>query len=313
MGDLNQRPVLIFLAAMALIGVGSAINSGANAQAPTPGTNKEVAATDYAGTEACASCHEDNFQKFQKNPHQVLNTNPNKGWQSKACEACHGPGEIHVETADSTKILSFNQLSTNRITEICLTCHARMEEHSGFASGLHGRSQVSCTDCHRIHETEQSVHLWAERSDQLCLTCHRENLAAFNKPFRHKYQEGAIHCVDCHQPHGGLNPRQVRLANGNEVACVKCHADKRGPFVFEHAPMRMEGCIACHEPHGSTNAKLLNRNQVYQLCLECHSTSAGTLAGQPPSFHDLRNPRFQNCTTCHLKIHGSNANPFFMR
>ena len=25
----------------------------------------------------------------------------------------------------------------------------------------------------------------------------------------------------------------------------------------------------------------------------------------PPSFHDLRSPRFQNCTVCHQKIHGS--------
>jgi nitrate/TMAO reductase-like tetraheme cytochrome c subunit len=57
----------------------------------------------------------------------------------------------------------------------------------------------------------------------------------------------------------------------------------------------------------------LTRNRVAQLCLECHSMSTGTLASQPPSFHDLRSPRYQNCTTCHLRIHGSNASPQFLR
>jgi DmsE family decaheme c-type cytochrome len=269
--------------------------------------------SEYAGSEVCASCHSDVYERFQKNPHQVLQTLAKKGWQGKACEACHGPGAVHAETADASKIRSFHRMTPTEITGVCLNCHARLEEHAGFMSGAHGRSQVSCTECHRIHEAGQGVHLWAVRSDQLCMRCHRETESSFNKPFRHKYQEGAIHCVDCHQPHGGLNPRQVRLANGNEVACFKCHTDKRGPFVFEHPPVRMEGCRACHEPHGSVNPKLLTRNRVYQLCLECHSTSTGVLADQPPAFHDIRSPRFQNCTTCHLRIHGSNVSPTFMR
>lgn len=290
---------------------GTALQNPSSATQTAQGTQDET--NDYAGSEVCSACHSDLYEGFLTNPHQILDTHPNKGWLGKACEACHSPGAAHVETADAERIRSFHRLPSAEISEVCLTCHARMEEHAGFASSAHGRNQLPCTDCHGIHEAGQGIHLWVARSDQLCMRCHRETESSFNKPFRHKYQEGAINCVDCHQPHGGLNPRQVRLANGNEVACFKCHTDKRGPFTFEHPPMRMEGCKACHEPHGSVNPKLLTRNQVSQLCLECHSVATGFWAGQPPSFHDLRSPRFQNCTTCHVKIHGSNVSPTFMR
>lgn len=313
MRDARHRPEWIVPLLLLFLGIMTVATFMARPQQPVAQQEKQTSPTDYAGSEACASCHEDLYQKFQKNPHQLLETHPKKGWQKKSCEACHGPGAIHVETGDAEKVVGFSRATAQQITTRCLNCHARMDQHAGFASGAHGRNQVACTDCHNIHEPRQSVHLWAVKSDQLCVRCHRDNLVAFNKPYRHRLHEGAIHCVDCHQPHGGLNPRQVRLANGNEVACVKCHTDKRGPFVYEHPPLRMEGCTACHEPHGSNNAKLLTRNRVAQLCLECHSMSTGTLASQPPSFHDLRSPRYQNCTTCHLRIHGSNASPQFLR
>jgi DmsE family decaheme c-type cytochrome len=100
---------------------------------------------------------------------------------------------------------------------------------------------------------------------------------------------------------------------GNETGCIKCHGDKRGPFPFEHAPVRMESCSSCHEPHGSVNPRMLTRHNVGQLCLECHTISSATLAGVPPGFHDTRSPRFQNCTVCHSKIHGSFASSDFLR
>ena len=30
-----------------------------------------------------------------------------------------------------------------------------------------------------------------------------------------------------------------------------------------------------------------------------------------PSFHDINNPRYANCTVCHIEIHGSNKDPFY--
>jgi nitrate/TMAO reductase-like tetraheme cytochrome c subunit len=55
---------------------------------------------------------------------------------------------------------------------------------------------------------------------------------------------------------------------------------------------------------------------VAQLCIECHSPIASvstTFGSQPPSFHNLSLPRYQNCTTCHVAIHGSNRDPQLLK
>ena len=47
--------------------------------------------------------------------------------------------------------------------------------------------------------------------------------------------------------------RQLRATAAQDVACIKCHSEKAGPFVHEHPPVKTEGCVSCHTPHGSAN------------------------------------------------------------
>jgi predicted CXXCH cytochrome family protein len=68
---------------------------------------------------------------------------------------------------------------------------------------------------------------------QLCMSCHSEVKPDFTKPFHHKVLEGVMKCSDCHNPHGGFELKQTRLAVGADAACIKCHADKQGPFTYE--------------------------------------------------------------------------------
>jgi DmsE family decaheme c-type cytochrome len=145
-------------------------------------------------------------------------------------------------------------------------------------------------------------------------------------PFKHRVNEGSVDCTDCHNPHGSFaatwgmaaRPRMVTQAVGNEEPCLKCHTDKRGPFVYEHAPVRVEGCETCHNAHGSTNPRLLKRPVVFTVCLECH-TGAGQFGRQSNGItvqtvsHNMADPKYQNCTSCHVRIHGSNADPAFFR
>ena len=79
----------------------------------------------------------------------------------------------------------------------------------------------------------------------------------------------------------------------NEPGCFKCHGDKRGPFTFEHAPVRFESCATCHEPHGSANPRMLTRPVVQQVCLECHANLPAAVNRRRP--RESCRPRFTIC------------------
>jgi predicted CXXCH cytochrome family protein len=93
---------------------------------------------------------------------------------------------------------------------------------------------------------------------------------------------------------------------------VKCHTEVAGPFVYPHPVIPTEGCTGCHYPHGSPNPRLLTRNNVNSLCLQCHTASMNFTAPGVPSFHNQAN-QYQACTVCHSQIHGSNTDPVFFK
>jgi DmsE family decaheme c-type cytochrome len=164
------------------------------------------------------------------------------------------------------------------------------------------------------NQNPTTVAMLKSNEPQLCIGCHTETKAQFSKPFHHKVLEGTMKCSDCHNAHGGFESKQTKLSVGVDSVCIKCHSDKQGPFVFEHAPLKLEGCASCHIPHGTSNPKMLKRPQVRQLCLECHSGITDQLSDGPPGGpHSQLSIRSTNCTVCHASIHGSNASNVFFR
>jgi len=263
----------------------------------------------FAGSDACKICHEDIYNTFAKTAHQALEVNPKKGWQGRACEACHGPGQDHAQGPSADNIRNPAKLGSAAVDKICLGCHLNQPTQVGRLESSHARNQIACTACHDIHGGQPLVVRKLDAINQKCASCHLNVWAQFQRPFHHKLPEGNMSCVDCHNPHGSIRPAMLQTFASNEPGCIKCHGDKRGPFTFEHAPVRLEGCQACHEPHGSANPRMLTRAEVRFVCLECHANLPNApvkVAGVvPPAFHDLRSPVFQNCTVCHQKIHGS--------
>lgn len=274
----------------------------------------------YAGSETCKTCHEEIYNNLQKTPHFAIETGARRGWAQKSCESCHGPGAKHADSASADDIKNPAKLSPADVDHTCLTCHLNQHTPGGRIASGHAKDQVGCTTCHSVHGANGAKLVERKKSDinAKCATCHITQMASFNRPYKHRLPEGAMSCVDCHNPHASFRADSMKETFGNEPGCLNCHSDKRGPFVYDHPPMELEGCGACHEPHGSANPRMLVRHEQRLLCLECHANlpvpaAKNPLGGVPPALHDLRSPRFQNCTVCHVKIHGSYVDRTFFR
>ena len=109
--------------------------------------------------------------------------------------------------------------------------------------------------------------------------------------------------------HGSANLKLLKVGTTVDESCTSCHAEKRGPYLWEHAPVA-DSCVTCHDPHGSNNDRMLVARQPY-LCQRCHVTSR-----HPPTVYEgfaLNNSTGadrltgRSCVICHQQIHGSNA------
>ena len=265
-----------------------------------------AASSDFVGSETCAACHADVSKNFDSNPHSRLALM--HGGQGATCESCHGPGKAHVDGGgDVTKIFRFTTASAKQIDAKCLGCHA--QAHPDFARSEHAKANVSCTNCHSVHEAKTENALLKVPQPQLCFQCHSDVKAALAMPFHHPVKEGAVTCSDCHDAHGTFEKVNLKSTADQNMICTKCHVETRGPFVYEHAPVKAEGCLSCHSPHGSQNARLLNMPAITPLCKQCHSqVAAGT-------FHSMGAGSSEStpCTSCHTMIHGSNLNQAFLK
>jgi len=279
--------------------------------APPPGAKssdqpaKTAAQATFVGADTCASCHQEVAKDFAANPHTKMTLM--HGSNGVTCENCHGAGSEHVAGGgDVTKIFDPAKAAPRDVDARCLSCHAGA--HPNFERSPHAKANVGCTSCHSIHHSKEESLLKAPQPT-LCFQCHNDAKPQFDMTFHHPVNEGVVKCSDCHDVHGTFNNSNLRSTADQNMICTKCHTEVRGPFVYEHAPVKAEGCLACHNPHGSQNARMLNMPSINTLCNQCHSRVAnGVVHGQGAGSDEL-----EPCTTCHTYIHGSNMNAAFIR
>lgn len=298
-----RKQVLPFLLLLVLILISAIAASRENSQEPSVSDQEQPAVSnDYVGSEECAACHEDQVKNIQ---HTVHDTKAFHIRTDKGCEGCHGPGKAHVESGgDVTLISSFKKMSARASADVCLGCHETGEQKH-WKGSVHEMRGLACTTCHSVHSAKSDKwQLQFAAVDQVCAGCHLEIKAMIQRTSHHPIREGLMSCNDCHNPHGTLTPKMIAANSVNEQ-CYSCHTEKRGPFLWDHPPVR-ENCLNCHLPHGSNHEKLLVQNRPW-LCQNCHLDTR-----HPGTLYDSTNQLSSNrelarsCSNCHSAIHGSN-------
>jgi DmsE family decaheme c-type cytochrome len=293
--------------------------TAAPSQTPAPQAPKPTPGQGYVGSDTCLTCHSGMEATLKGTQHaQALNPRAPSASAQRGCESCHGPGQAHVDDEAKGNILKIKSAPAEQVNATCLTCHNR-GNHAGWEGSAHEARKLSCTTCHSVHHPKSEAHqLVAATQTQLCVTCHRAQVAKTERAVAHMpVREGKMACTSCHNPHGSIsNVKALKVGSSVVESCTSCHTEMRGPVLWEHAPVR-ENCATCHDPHGSSNDRMLVV-RMPMLCQRCHVATR-----HPASIYDKdeitvnkSNRMFgRSCVNCHSNIHGSNhpSGQFYMR
>lgn len=309
----SGRVMLIALAFVSLIwGVAGAADEPKTPALASPATALPAPAYSQKGADTCLNCHNDPsiLELFRTKHAQPNDPRGPFGHGGLQCEACHGPGDAHAKARgrQPAGIVDFSVKTGAAVVKqnaMCLGCHQSNAAHD-WSSSAHAANDVSCTACHKVHAVQDPV-LKVSTQPEVCTTCHQIQGANLLKPSHHPLREGKMACTSCHSPHGSTAPASLVKNTVNET-CTSCHAEFRGPFLWEHQPVA-ENCANCHNPHGSAQPALL-AVPVSFLCQQCHQaaghpstplTPKGLPGGTPNPFLVAG-----GCTSCHSQVHGSN-------
>jgi predicted CXXCH cytochrome family protein len=240
----------------------------------------------------CAECHSTDVRKNYDAATRSFDTTFRE--VNVGCEACHGPGEKHVELARAGTVASAP--GGGFPTDLAQRGEWAFEETSPIArrrEPLSSRAQVdSCGRCHARRGTLGDYHYGAELLDTHRLSLPRwplyhhdgqirDEVYVYGSFLQSAMQQAGVVCSNCHEPHS----MQLR-ASGNGV-CAQCHK----PEVFDNEKHH-------HHPAGSSGAD----------CANCHMPETTYMVVDPRRDHSMRIPRPDlsivtgspnACTACH--------------
>ena len=271
----------------------------------SPGSNRAYSNT-IEDSKLCLDCHEDYADNLEFSVHSIITETKSSASVEIGCISCHDGWESHIDDPSTDNIIRGSELNMAGQAEICARCHISSHQAAMLSTDPHARTELSCSDCHRIHGN-RTPKLVQKEGNNFCKDCHQLAAAQFKSRSTHPLESGNIKCVDCHTL--GYTEDDM-FAVGIDWSCQNCHSELSGPFIHEH-PVTSEyavnggGCTECHDPHGSPNSRLL-KQPGSGLCLQCHGMPAGH--AQAHSGFVLRT----DCMVCHSQIHGSDDNGLFL-
>ena len=253
------------------------------AENENPETQEARIIPEYLDVETCLACHEDDPTEdpieLPRNKHWLKSDPRSPGSKESGCESCHGPGSEHLNKEGEINVPGLVTFGENpnvpaaQQNQMCLNCHQNDVNH--WQGSLHDNDDIACASCHAVHSTDPTLDKLKEQA--YCYNCHQNVRAESYRPFGHPIKDELIRCTDCHNPHGSPGPALLHQFSLNDN-CYSCHAEKRGPYLWEHEPVT-EDCSLCHLPHGSVHPALLIRRPP-MLCQQCHQSASITHARQ---------------------------------
>ncbi len=213
----------------------------------------------FVGNKACTECHAEHVEGFADATHANV-TLADAKLGSTGCEACHGPGSLHVKSGGTKSTI----INAGAKPETCFQCHLDKRGEFSLANShavLAGK--VSCNDCHDPHKGNAISGSGAslEAQNETCTKCH----TAQKGPFIFAHNAMKEGCVACHSPHGSVNQKMLVARDAN--LCLRCHlqtTDRNGVILVsgsDHRTRLQNGTCwiaGCHEAvHGSNSSKSL--------------------------------------------------------
>jgi tetratricopeptide (TPR) repeat protein/Zn finger protein HypA/HybF involved in hydrogenase expression len=144
------------------------------------------------------------------------------------CEACHGPGRAHAESAGAAAIQNPKRLSAVELNALCGACHRQASD---------------------LDDDRDWSNAWNVRHEPSYL--HRA--ACFRN------SNGALSCLTCHDPHQPLKTATASY----DAKCIACH-----PKAAHTTPTASRSCAGCHMPLVATSPNLKFTNHwigIYDL------------------------------------------------
>lgn len=284
---------------------------------PTP-QQSQAAQQAVAVGSRCIRCHRPIVQAFTSEAHGKSAKFMKDSLES-TCDSCHGDPNKHIRSMKAEDIINPAKLEAGQADESCLKCHSRDHYLLDWRGGRHERKDMSCMSCHSVHHAKSEERELASISvEETCFRCHSDVRKTLYQRSTHLFRTEnwvdsrggpsargghagmKVDCVTCHNPHGSEGPKMLQAVSTNDL-CYQCHAEKRGPFLWEHAPVQ-ENCMTCHKAHGSNYQSLLT-TRSHQLCQQCHINLLprhSTVAGFDVFTFN------RGCVNCHSQVHGSN-------
>lgn len=245
----------------------------------------------------CAGCHTTGLDLGYEPSSKTYRTR----WKDLAigCEACHGPGEVHVDAKGGREnIVCPSRLPRARQDDVCGKCHSRgtAGPEEGAPGGLPGRIAYpynmipgAVLDEHFVQVTPERNpgDYWGDGSSKN----HHQQLTDWRNSVMHRHGgDRAPSCTTCHEPHRASELRGSIEDNG---LCITCH-DALGSSE----------ALAAHSGHGGD--PLANPGA---RCVECHMPRivehAGSFKLRSHTFHGADPLRSREtgtpdaCLICH--------------